>query len=212
MTVQFEKTSYRLLPQFSNSVEICVKSTSKGTSEEFVIHAETNSTISEVLTISRFSNEIIYRADSTYLSQSPSRLYFVVDSENTTETQCYNISVDFQAEGICDLFGQSCGSVNLWTHLSKSNKTDPVSITRNSAQVVVEVPDQCKCSSPTQSDNETTRQTLTQSDRQSQNDIVITASVLSVVVAIAIAAVIMMIVLFYYRKTKVLVTKNNIDE
>ena len=135
----------------------------------------------------------------------------MVDSENTTATQCYNISVHFQDEGICDLFGQSCDSVHLWTHLSKNNKSDRVSITGNSAQVVVEVPDQCKCSSPTQSDNETTRQRLTQSDRQSENDIVITASVLSVVVAIAIAALMMMII-FYYKKTKTLVTKNNIEE
>ena len=132
----------------------------------------------------------------------------MVDSENTTATQCYNISVHFQAEGICDLFGQTCDSVHLWTQLSKSNKTDPVSITEDSAQVVVEVPDQCKCSNPTQSDNETTRQTVTQSDRQS---IVITASVLSVVVAIAIAALMMMII-FYYRKTRILVTKNNNEE
>ena len=141
----------------------------------------------------------------------------MVDSENTTATQCYNISVYFQAEGICDLFGQSCDSVHLWTQLSKGNKSDPVSITEDSAQVVVEVPDQCKCSSPTQPDNETTTQTVTpsdngqtvtQSDRQS---IVITASVLSVVVAIAIAALMMMII-FYYRKTRNLVTKNNTEE
>ena len=135
----------------------------------------------------------------------------MVDSENTTATQCYNISVDFQDEGICDLFGQSCDSLHLWTQLSKNNKSDLVSITEDSAQVVVEVPDQCKCSSPTQSDNDTTRQTVTQFDRQSGNDIVITASVLSVVVVIAIAAVMLMII-FYYRKTKTLVTKNNIEE
>ena len=141
----------------------------------------------------------------------------MVDSENTTETQCYNISVYFQDEGICDLFGQSCNSIDLLTQLSKGNKSDPVSFTEDSAEVVVEVPDQCKCSTSTQPDNETTTQivtssdngqTVTQSDRQS---IVITASVLSVVVAIAIAALMMMII-FYYRKTRILVTKNNTEE
>ena len=149
----------------------------------------------------------------------------MVDSENTTATQCYNISVHFQDEGICDLFGQSCDSVHLRTQLSKGNKTDPVSITGDSAEVVVEVPDQCKCSTPTP-DNETTRQRVTQSDngqRVTQSDngqtvtqsdrqsIVITASVLSVVVAIAIAALMMMII-FYYRKTRILVTKNNTEK
>ena len=141
----------------------------------------------------------------------------MVDSENTTATQCYNISVYFQDEGICDLFGQSCDSVHLLTQLSKGNKSDPVSITEDSAQVVVEVPDQCKCSPPTQSDNETTRQTVTQSDSgqtvmpSDRQSIVITASVLSVVVAIAIAALMMMII-FYYRKTRILVTKNNTEK
>ena len=132
----------------------------------------------------------------------------MVDSENTTATQCYNILVYFQDVGLCDFFGQSCDSVHLWTQLSKGNESDPVSITGDSAEVVVEAPDQCQCSTPTQSDNETTRQTVTPSDRQS---IVITASVLSVVVAIAIAALMMMII-FYYRKTRILVTKNNTEE
>ena len=53
VAVQFQTTSYTVSSQSSNSVEICVKSTSKGTSEEFVIIAETDSTISEVLTISK---------------------------------------------------------------------------------------------------------------------------------------------------------------
>ena len=142
----------------------------------------------------------------------------MVDSENTTATQCYNISVYFQAVGFCDLFGQSCDSVHLWTQLSKGNKSDRVSIIEDSAQVVVEVPHQCsKCSTSTQSDNGTTRQTVTPSDNGqtvTQSDrpaIVITASVLSVVVAIAVAALMMMII-FYYRKTRILVTKNNTEE
>ena len=46
--VQFERTGYTLSSQSNNSVEICVKSTSKGTSEEFLIITETDSQISEV--------------------------------------------------------------------------------------------------------------------------------------------------------------------
>ena len=52
VAVQFQSASYTVSSQSSNSVEICVKSTSKGTSEEFVIIPGTN-TRSEVLTISR---------------------------------------------------------------------------------------------------------------------------------------------------------------
>ena len=195
MAVYFQRTSYTISSQYNNSVEICVKSTSKGTAEEFVIIAETDSTISEVLTIC-ISNEIMIYADSTYLSQSSSKLHFVVDSENITATQCYNILADFQAEGICDLFGESCDPVHLQAHLS-NNESDPVSITGDSAQVVVEVPDRCKCSSSSLSSN--------------IDNIVITASVLSVAVAIAIVGVIVVII-FFCRKTKTLATTKIIEE
>ena len=134
----------------------------------------------------------------------------MVDSEIITATQCYNISVNFQDEGFCDLFGQSCDSVDLPIHLSKSNKSDPVSIIGETAQVVVDVSDQCKCS-----DNKTitptVKPTVTQSHRGSENDIVIITSVLSVAVAIVIAAVMVMII-FYYRKKRNLVTNNNTEE
>ena len=52
MAVQFQRTSYTVSSQSSNSVKVCVKSTSKGTSEKLVIIADTDSTISEVLNIS----------------------------------------------------------------------------------------------------------------------------------------------------------------
>ena len=123
----------------------------------------------------------------------------MVDSEIITATQCCNISVNFQDEGFCDLFGQSCDSVDLPIHLSKSNKSDPVLIIGETAQVVVDVSDKCKCL------------TVTQSHRGSENDIVIIASVPSVAVAIVIAAVMVMII-FYYRKTRILVTNNNTEE
>ena len=135
----------------------------------------------------------------------------MVDSENTTATQCYNISADFQDEGFCDLFGQSCDSVDLLIYLSKSNKSDPVSIIGETAQVVVDVTDQCKCSMDNGAITPTVKPSVTQSHRGSENDIVIITSVLSVVVAIVIAAVMMMII-FYYRKKRNLVTNNNTEE
>ena len=150
----------------------------------------------------------------------------MVESENLIAIQCYNISVHFQAQGICDLFGPSCDSVHLSTRLSKGNKNDPVSITGDSAEVVVEVPDQCKGPTPTQLYTETSRQIVTPSDNKlkvtslhirqkvTQSDrgsIVITASVASVVVAIAVAALMVMII-FYYKKKRSLVTRYIIEE
>ena len=113
--------------------------------------------------------------------------------ENISASDCYSISADFQAAGICDLFRENCDSVHLLTQLNKSNESDPVVITVDRAIVTVEIPDQCRCSSPS-------------SDK---NNIIITAttsSVLSVVVAIGIATVIIVMVLLHYRRKAVFVT------
>ena len=120
-----------------------------------------------------------------YLSQSSTKSSFVVNNETQSATECYNISADFKTEGICDLFRQNCSSLYLLTELSKSNENDAVSITVGKAEIVVEIPDKCRCLA---SDN-------------SNNDAVIAASVLSVLVAIAIAGVIV-VINFYCLKTK----------
>ena len=115
-----------------------------------------------------------------------------MNSRNQSETECYNISVDFQIEGICDIF-KSCGEVRLLSQLMKSNENDSVSINEDTTEVIVEIPSQCKCST-----NETS------SSPASVNDAVIAASVLSVVVAIAIVAVIIVII-FHRRKARKIV-------
>ena len=112
-----------------------------------------------------------------------------MNSRNQSETECYNISVDFQSQGICDIF-KSCSEVCL---LSQLIENDSVSINEDTTEVIVEVPNQCKCST-----NETS------SSPASVNDAVIAASVLSVVVAIAIVAVIIVII-FHRRKAKKIV-------
>ena len=120
-----------------------------------------------------------------HLSQSSTKLSFVGNSENQSAKKCYNISADFKTEGICDLFRQNCSSLFLLTELSESNENDAVSITVGKAEIVVEIPDKCRC--------------LASDD--SNNDAVIAASVLSVLVAIAIAGVIVVLI-FYCIKTK----------
>ena len=111
-----------------------------------------------------------------------------MNSRNQSETECYNISVDFQSQGICDIFN-SCGEVRLLSQLIN----DSVSINEDTTEVIVEIPNQCKCST-----NETS------SSPASVNDAVIAASVLSVVVAIAIVAVIIVII-FHCRKARKIV-------
>ena len=126
-----------------------------------------------------------------YLSQSSTNLSFVVNNENQSATECYNISADFKTEGICDLFRQSCSSLHLLTELSKRNENDSVSITVGKAEIVVEIPDKCRCLASSTSDD-------------SNNDAVIAASALSVLVVIAIAGVIVVLI-FYCRKATSLV-------
>ena len=127
--------------------------------------------------------------DLTYISQSLTNLPFIVNSENRSQTKCYNISVDFQSEGICDIY-KTCSAIHLLSQLMKSNENDSVSIKEVTTEVIVELPSQCTCLV-----NETS------SFPENNNDAVIAASVLSVVVAIAVVAVIVVIVL-YRRKTK----------
>ena len=115
-----------------------------------------------------------------------------MNSRNQSETECYNISVAFQIEGICDIF-KSCSEVRLLSQLMKSNENDSVSINEDTTEVIVEIPSQCKCST-----NETS------SSPASVNDAVIAASVLSIVVAIAIVAVIIVII-FHRRKARKIV-------
>ena len=112
-----------------------------------------------------------------------------MNSRNQSETECYNISVALQIEGICDIF-KSCSEVRLLSQLMKSNENDSVSINEDTTEVI---PNQCKCST-----NETS------SSPASVNDAVIAASVLSVVVAIAIVAVIIAII-FHRRKARKIV-------
>ena len=65
-----------------------------------------------------------------------------MNSRNQSETECYNISVAFQIEGICDIF-KSCGEVRLLSQLMKSNENDSVSINEDTTEVIVEIPNQC---------------------------------------------------------------------
>ena len=127
-----------------------------------------------------------------YLSQSSTNVSFVVNNENQSATECYNISADFKTESICDLFRRGCSSLHLLTELSKSNENDSVSITVGKAKIVVEIPDKCRCLNSSTSDN---------TSDDSNNDAVIAASVLSALVAIAIAGVIVVLI-FYCRKTE----------
>ena len=141
----------------------------------------------------------LFHVDSVYLSWSSTNVSFVVNNENQSATKCYNISADFKTESICDLFRQGCSSLHLLTELSKSNENDSVSITVGKAEIVVEIPDKCRCLTSSTSDDINDDAVTAATSDNSNNDAVIAASVLSVLVAIAIAGVIVVLI-FYCRK------------
>ena len=108
-----------------------------------------------------------------------------MNSRNQSETECYNISVDFQSQGICDTF-KSCSEVRLLSELMRSNENDSISINEDTTEIIVQLPNKCKCQTET---------------FHSNNDAVIAASVLSVVVALALL-IVLVVTIFSFRKTK----------
>ena len=83
-----------------------------------------------------------FPADSTAFTQSVSSLEFVVNSANLSDTQCYNISVDFDVDDICD-HSSDCSDIVLLSYLTKTNNNDYVSLIvgRDSTEVSIKLPE-----------------------------------------------------------------------
>ena len=81
-----------------------------------------------------------------------------MNSANLSDTQCYNISVDFDVEDICDR-SSDCSDIVLLSHLTKTNKNDYVSLIEGSdtTEVRIKLPERCtmSCLTPTDSSSST---------------------------------------------------------
>ena len=77
-----------------------------------------------------------------------------MNSANLSDTQCYNISVDFDVEDICDR-SSDCSDIVLLSHLTKTNKNDYVSLIegRDTTELRVKLPEKCtmSCLTPSSS-------------------------------------------------------------
>ena len=70
--------------------------------------------------------------DATAFDQSVPSLDFVIGS---SDTQCYNISIDFDMDDYCEQF-ISCNTT-LQSQLTKVNENDHVIITKETVEVII---------------------------------------------------------------------------
>ena len=121
---------------------------------------------------------------SGLITNTSSRLSFSVNDTHPNDTQCYNISADYNINNLCDY----CHII-IESQLMRDNENDRVTILNGSstAEIVVELPESCMCLS-----NPSSTSTI--------SDGVIVAIVLSVLLVLAIIITIIVVILVYWKK------------
>ena len=141
-----------------------------------------------------------------------------MNAANPVELQCYNISVDFQAQNICNYFIH-CQSLSIMPYFEKSNGSDLVSLDLSQVDLHIIIPE--KCSSICSKSGSSFK---TQLESPSESSVLLVTSgtepypgislpshinggamagiVLSWLVLIAIA-VIIIVIISCYKKTKI---------
>ena len=117
-----------------------------------------------------------------------------MNSANLSDTQCYNFSVDYDAEDICDR-SSDCSDIVLLSHLTKTNKNDYVFLKEgmDTTEVRVKLPEKCteSCLTPSSS---------TGSSSSTVVIIIFTAIILSLSVVVAIVIIIAVVLCYRSRK------------
>ena len=138
--------------------------------------------------------------DSVQLS--PSSLEFSVNVTDPSQRECFNLSIEFNDDDICEYF--NCIPRVIQLHMVLSNETERVN-TSNST-VTVQLPSYCTCSSDTPSPTFSTTPTqvdvTTTSTQVDVTEIVIAAVVPSLFVVFAIVAIVVVIIVFYRKSSK----------
>lgn len=140
---------------------------------------------------------IFVHADKLEINQSVPYLEFSVNSASLLDTECYDISIDFDVADICTPF--NCSDITLVSQLEKRNASNRVRIEREEISILVTMPEDCECREESSSDS-----------GSSINSGIIAIIVLSILVVFAILAVVAMLI-FYWRRTKQL-GKYNIEK
>ena len=129
-------------------------------------------------------------SDSSPIQQNYNNLEILVNNTHPGAIGCYNISVDFDDNKICEHF--NCSSIKILSTLESANDTSHVNVNGSMAVVVIEAPDKCECASSAISP--------LQSGSVSSN-VIIAVAVLSLVIVIAIVTIVI-ITIFYYIKMR----------
>ena len=116
-----------------------------------------------------------------------------MNSANLSDTQCYNISVDFDVEDICDR-SSDCSDIVLLSHLTKTNKNDYVSLIegRDTTEVRVKLPEKCtmSCLTPSSSTDSSSSTGLS----------VIIMIVIAIVLSLSVVVAIVVILAVYCKR------------
>ena len=86
---------------------------------------------------------------SGFLKNYAANFAFSLDSTNSSDTQCFNLSADFNAFNICSTYFTDCATLDLRMELIVSDNSSRVSFFdgRNVTNVVVMPPAKCTCGS-----------------------------------------------------------------
>lgn len=127
-------------------------------------------------------------SDPSPIQQNYNSLEFLVNNTHPKAIGCYNISVDFEDNKICEHF--NCSNIKISSTLESADNTSHVNVNGSMAVVVIEAPDKCECAS--------SATTSSQSGSVSSS-VIIAAAVLSLVIAIIAIA---MVTILYCIKTR----------
>ena len=123
-------------------------------------------------------------------------LDFEVNNTRNIQPECYNVSVNFSANDICDYF--NCSEIKIVSTLIVDEKAR-VDLNRSMASVIIKPPlSKCdECNQPP-----TSNDTTSPSSSSSNNDGVIIAAIIpSLLVVIAIVGI-AVVIIFYWNKTE----------
>ena len=112
---------------------------------------------------------------------------FSVNFTNPSQTECFNISIEFGVVNICGYF--DCSEIEIELNLVVLDETPRVHVNTPDPTVTIELPRQCEiilCSQPDAASND--------------SGVTIAAIILSIVVVITLAAIVVVSMLYFRRR------------
>ena len=185
-------STYTIQDITTEDTKICISCNSPGIDEKFTANITINTTESK---LSSNNTKLTFRHFSgftDFVQLSSSSLEFSVNDTSPSQTECFNLSIEFNDGDICEYF--NCDPRVFELSMVLSNETERVNTSNSS--VTVQIPSHCACSSDAPSP---TFSTTSQAD---VTGIVIAAIVPSLFVVFAIVAIVVVTIVFYRKNSK----------